>query len=226
MNETVVLSVAGLSIIDFNSVSAALWVSNGATVTLQDSTITRNTISSKSKNSTLIGVSAVEPSKIYTQEQDTILRLQNVTLTGNLGPPRIITDFSKAGVESAYGAGVFSDEDLFVFFAEAGGGVALGVTSPLEQAPANSPGVNASDPWFVSVQEVRHAVSGSLTTLISLWECSVMHIYVCLWRKRMEGRHSKLIWLYSKLHPKSLEFMRLFHVQVVRPPFMGSFVHI
>lgn len=74
------------------NVSAVLWVSNGATVTLEDITITQNTIFNQFNNSTLIGVSAVEQSKVNAQHQDTILRLQNDTLTSKSGPRCMITD--------------------------------------------------------------------------------------------------------------------------------------
>lgn len=92
--------IAGLSIINFSSETAALSISNGATVNLEGRNILRNTISDTHMNSAVISVNAVNPDSDYAQQQNTILKLRHCWLSQNSGPETILAHSSDCSPSS------------------------------------------------------------------------------------------------------------------------------
>lgn len=149
---------AGLSIIDFESATSAIFISQGATVTLQNSTLTRNTITGSFLNVAIISVNAVDPND-NNVPQDTILRLRQCTLAGNTAT-NVLTATADSEPFELFGVGVYSDVEREVFL---NGAIPLrGNTLGLEEAPGGRPGIDESSVWFVDLQQVRFPLKISL----------------------------------------------------------------
>lgn len=144
---------AGLTIIDFTSDNAALYVSNGATVLLNSCTFARNVISNQYENSGVISVNAVDPNFSDKQEQDTILRLEKCIFTGNTAPHSLAAT-SEVSIFLEHDVSVFSDEPMDVYVNNAN--PSMGTTLPLAQGQAERPGIDASTDWFVTAQKARN----------------------------------------------------------------------
>ena len=142
---------AGLRIVDFESVNTALWIGLGATVTLQDSSLSRNSISDTLPSNAVIDVYAVRLDASGAQQQDTILRLQECIISSGTGVISLIAFTAEPYTE--FNASIYSDlkSDVYLFNDSPTQGTTL-PTLPLAQAPAR--GINASFEWFLDVQQV------------------------------------------------------------------------
>ena len=149
-DEAGVYRCSGLTILDFESETSAFWISGGATVTMNGCALSSNVVTGK-YYSAVVSVNAVDPDSSSSQQQDTILRLQQCTLANNTAPNIIFSD-GQSSVHSLFDVEVYSDEERAVFYTK---NDAMGTTSPLSTAPASRPGITASSPWFIGVQQVR-----------------------------------------------------------------------
>lgn len=141
--------LAGLSISDFSSDTAALFISSGATVNLEGCTISRNTISDTYSNSGVISVNAVDTDNDNAQQQNTTLRMQQCILFGNSGVETIIAD--STGIFNKFDVAIYSNVPRPVYYTKDS---KHGSTLSLNQVPASRPGIAASSPWFLGVQQV------------------------------------------------------------------------
>ena len=131
---------AGLKIIDFESEYSALQISDEATVTLEGCTLSRNSISDAYANNAVIRV----------LDEDTILRLRQCTLSGNTAPNMLAVRCNSCAMSDV---GIYSDVEREVYLDSDSPSQAT--TLPLAQAPASRPGIDASTPWLLNVQQVR-----------------------------------------------------------------------
>lgn len=138
---------AGLSIFDFASKFAALIATNGATVTLDSCTFARN----GQTNGAVLYVAAGNQLEPKTVPQDTIIRLMSTTISDSSGSYDIFAE-SQSAQHPHFSVGVYSEEDMAVYYSNTGLG--LDSTLPLEDAPASRPGIDSSSDWFLAVQEV------------------------------------------------------------------------
>lgn len=131
-------------------------MSNGATATLNNCSISNNFISGTYINSAALSVNAVDPNDANAQQQNTIVRLLQTTFSGNTAAHNLIAYSGQDTFFSLYEVGIFSDDlNQEVFYTN---NFTKGTALPLDQAPADRPGIDASTPWFVSMQEVRSGV--------------------------------------------------------------------
>lgn len=135
-------------ITDFSSTTSNLWVSDGATVNLDNCSIVKNTVTGTKVNNAVISLNAVELGSNDIVEQDTILRLQQCTITGNTAKEIIIANNKR--LFTAFQALIFSDTDFTVKYID----VKVGTTQPISEAPVSRPGITATSAWFVAIQEV------------------------------------------------------------------------
>lgn len=155
---------AGLTIKDFNSTISALWVSDGATVTLVNTHISDCSINGFFGNSAVVSVNAVQTRSTYfAQQQDTILRLKRCTLT-NLAASHELVEFVSDPFR-AYDARVYSDEARVIY--RVTGDTHRQLTEKvstkwLSEAPADRPGIDAVIHWLDS-----NEVEGVRTTLLN-----------------------------------------------------------
>jgi hypothetical protein len=149
---------AGVLIAAFLGVSGMI-ITNGATVTLVESSFVNITIILSYPDSAVLSVNAVHRHSSNAQLQDTIVRLEQCTFSGNTAETVLKT--YKGNVDySAYSAFIFSDtlphevlqvtvgDDDLINKTEA-------PAKPLSTAPAGREGISRSSPWFQSVQKVR-----------------------------------------------------------------------
>ena len=147
------LHCAGLSILDFNSESA-LEMNQGATVMLERCTFSRNTIEWKwgsSGRNGLIPVRAVSATADDLPSQDTILLLKQCSIFDNTATDILVSSSEKFPF-TYFDAKIYSDEEREVYYQKTAD--VIGTTLPLDQAPANRPGIGPSTPWFATLQEV------------------------------------------------------------------------
>lgn len=143
----------------FSSESSVLWISDRATVTLVGCSIQDNTVSGTKLNNAVISVNAVEPTSPDAQHQDTVLRLQQCVLTVNTADHVLIAN--RGGmVYSEHEAVIFNDafSDVEVELNSIEGEL-LDLTHPLDKATASRPGIDATTPWLLTVQQVRHPIA-------------------------------------------------------------------
>ena len=146
---------AGLSITNFESDTSALWINNGATVTLEGCTLSRNSISDAYTNSAVISVNAVDPDSSVSQQQDTILRLRQCTFSSNTANHTLVA--REISPYTLFDVGIYSYVERKVWKLRELNGDYLrsqGTTLPLAQAPTSRPGIDASTPWLLNVQQV------------------------------------------------------------------------
>lgn len=129
-----------------------MWVSDGATVTLNNCTLARNTISNTSSSSALITAYSVDPSNIEGTQQDTILRLQDVTIAENTAKNDIVATTEDIRWNT-FDVGIYTDVEIRMYFIDDLPSTRF--TLPLAQAPIDRPGLTASSPWFVELKEVQ-----------------------------------------------------------------------
>ena len=139
--------------IDLSSEAAALFISNGGTVNLDGCTISRNTIYGAQLNSAVISVNAVSPDSDEAQQQSTILRLQQCTLSGNTAPSLLTATSADVSPWPLFEAEIYSDVEREMQL-NIDSGIWEGPTPPLIQAPASRPGIDGTSAWFVALQQV------------------------------------------------------------------------
>lgn len=160
----------GLSIIDYNTEGTSLFIRNGGLITLVDSQFRRITTSDKHLASSVIAVAAVSPKDLSSQQLPTVLRLQSTTISDSnaaielsriegaiwtLFETRIYSDVDREVDNLMYTAANVntekvtgrqrSEEPLWV----------RELALPLEPQHDDRPGIDASSPWFLKVQQVR-----------------------------------------------------------------------
>lgn len=143
---------AGVSIIDFTSENSALFISDGATVLLNASVISRNTVSYTWPNSGVISVNSINPDIFGDQLADTIVRLRNCNLEGNDAVHDLIATTDGA-IYREMNVSVYSDETRNLFWNLPD--PSMSTTLPLSLAPVDRPGIDASTDWFVNLKEAR-----------------------------------------------------------------------
>lgn len=148
-----VTSDAGVHVIDFSTTETAMAIINGATVTLADCSFARNIINATFQNSAIIVVNAVVPDIPDKQDQDTILRMQQMSFIDNTAPS-IIASATQVVPFLDFDVAVYSDEKMKVYAVSAS--PFIDTTLSLDEAPASRPGVDASSSWFLNMQEVRY----------------------------------------------------------------------
>lgn len=136
----------GLLVTDFMSQEAVVLIEDGATVSMQQCSFTRNSLNGTTRNEAIISVHG----------QNTILRLQNCDFTAN----DAFYDLSATN-----DAKIYSDMKFEVFMND--NIASVGVASPLQQAPADRPGIDASSPWFLEVQQSSEVSSARASSIAS-----------------------------------------------------------
>lgn len=134
--------------VDFESMTA-LWISDGATVTLVNSSFNGINIVGRAFNRAVISVNAVSNDTNIAQQQDSILRLQQCSITGNKAASVIAASNIKPFQD--FEARVFSDVSFSVQY---NADSQPGLTQPLSAAPASRPGITASSVWFKTAHQV------------------------------------------------------------------------
>lgn len=105
---------AGLVVRDFVSEQACLLFSNGATANLHGCIITVNAVSETYSNSAINSVNAVDPDFAFSQDQDTLLMLQQCNLSGNDVPYDSVA--STTPPYTHFGAFIYSDVNRYVHY--------------------------------------------------------------------------------------------------------------
>lgn len=119
-----------------------------ATVTLKRSLFARN----KEEFSTGAAITLSERLYSHIPDQDVVLRLEDVAFAD------LTEEYAIAARRfEQYEALVYSDQQRFVkFFTD--GETYSNATLPLEDAPSDRPGIDASTPWFANALQVMHPV--------------------------------------------------------------------
>lgn len=157
---------ADLTIAGFSSEITALSISNGATVTLVGCSVLDNRITGTQLDDAVISVEAVDPDNTFSQQQDTILRLQQCSF-GDNDSDHVLVSESGSAIHSEYEAFIFSDvsREVHQYIAE---DILLTSTQPLVDAPISRPGITATSSWFVTTQEVC-CLRAYLCHLAAMW---------------------------------------------------------
>lgn len=87
---------------------SALQINNGATVSLNNCTLTRNIISDLHTNSAVISINALNPNELASQPQDTVLLMQQCALPDN-SAPHDIAALKGSDYYTLFDAEVYSD---------------------------------------------------------------------------------------------------------------------
>lgn len=138
-------------------------ISEGATVTLEDSVLSRNTVSHAWPDNAIIDVyttdydyflgdyyeEPVDYSSSWNQKP-AILRLKNCTFSQNKAPYTLTS--TGVSEDLNFDVQIYSDVQRPVHLPNF---TSLGSTLPLEQAPSSRPGIDDKSPWFVDAQKVR-----------------------------------------------------------------------
>lgn len=159
---------AGLSIIDFSDVQSAMLISNGATVTLEGCTFTRNSVPPGGIYTGIIIVEAVHTDYETNDQsqQDTILRLQQCILENNDADHDLVAiDYDSESSPSLFDAVIYSDVGREVFTTL---DLTLDPSLPLAEVPASRPGIDTSTSWFVELQRVRRLCTHAMLTCSTL----------------------------------------------------------
>lgn len=120
---------------------------DGATATLHRCNFARNTQEYDIGAPITLSESNTPPKD--SPDQDAVLRLQQCTFSDNSASHNIsATSFER------HAAAIYSDvEHPVLIFSDK---TSEGATLPLEDAPTERPGIDATSAWLVNVQEVRH----------------------------------------------------------------------
>lgn len=147
---------------DVASEASTAFITEGSTVTLKNSEISRNAIPHSFGENAIIEVYTFDYEDFLGDQyyeylatstlpfkKAGILRLQNCTFSDNQGP---YTLASKGISEDfAFESQIYSDVQRPVYLPKF---TSLGSTLPLEQAPSNRPGIDDTNPWFLDALEV------------------------------------------------------------------------
>jgi hypothetical protein len=133
---------------------SAMWVSNGATVTLVESSFVGNSITGVYNESAVLSVIAVEAINWDAQLQDTIVRLEQVEFTDNVADSLLTAQQGGTFLDSRFSALVYSDFILDVVSIDVDS-FTLSVSEPLDAVPVGRRGISRNSAWLRRVQQVR-----------------------------------------------------------------------
>jgi hypothetical protein len=136
-----------------------MFIAEGATVTLVGCSFINSTITSSYPNNAVLSVNAVGFENITAQQQDTIVRLEKCTFSGNNAEYVLLTYKGNVNFPTHF-AYIFSDNVTHnVLHVTVDDEYAINRTEaparPLSTAPAGREGITSSSPWLQSVQQVR-----------------------------------------------------------------------
>jgi hypothetical protein len=145
---------AGFIVADI-AADAAMWISNGATVTLVECSFIHNKVTNPHYITSVLSVNAVNPSYPHAQLQDTVVRMQRCTFSGN-SAQRMLMTYSGVQPYTSHSAFIYSDDaslDVTRVLDDVES-VTRGAPEPLSAAPAGRPGINSTSTWLQRVQQV------------------------------------------------------------------------
>jgi hypothetical protein len=137
---------------------SAMWITEGATVTLVGCSFIDSIIHSPLPFSAVLSVCAVNVEYHDAQLQDTIVRLEQCTFSGN-DADNVLATYKGNVNFAAYSAIIFSDTITHkVLQVTVDDDDAINRTEaparPLSTAPAGREGITSTSPWLHSVQQV------------------------------------------------------------------------
>jgi hypothetical protein len=143
-----------LLVSDIVSVYGAMWVHNGATVTLVDCTFKNNAIIDPYYNSAILSITAVDLSVADAQLQDSIVLMKGCLFQDNSGAHDIVRD-TGSDPYPKYSALLYADASYEVkLVSQNGAQQSLVLNEPLSDAPANRQGISETSSWLQMVKKV------------------------------------------------------------------------